>query len=41
MQRIWVYCPDGENAIGVLGSTATVVARLLTERKDPKDAPET
>lgn len=41
MQRIWVHCPDAENPIGVPGSTATVVARLLTERNDPKDVPET
>ena len=40
MQRMWVYCPDAENGISVPGSTATVVARLLTERYDTKDHPK-
>jgi hypothetical protein len=39
MQRLWVFCPDDENAMGVPGSTAKVVARLLTERYDTKDDP--
>ncbi len=40
MNRLWVYCPDDENAPSVPGSTVKVVARLLTERVDQKDAPE-
>ena len=39
MQRLWVYCPDDENELGVPGSTAKVVARLLTERYDTRDEP--
>lgn len=39
MQRLWVYCPDEENAIAVPGSTATVLARILSERHDAKDEP--
>ena len=37
MQRLWVYCPDQENSPAVPGTTANVVARLLTERYDSKD----
>lgn len=40
MERLWVYCPDAENAPAVPGSTATVVARILTERYDEKDHPK-
>lgn len=37
MQRLWIYCPDEENPLHIPGSTAKVVARLLTERYDSKD----
>ncbi len=40
MNRLWLYCPDDENPLGVPGSTAKVVGRLLTERIDQKDAPD-
>ena len=40
MRRLWIYCPDEENQQHVPGSTTTMIARLLTEREDQKDAPQ-
>lgn len=36
-ERVWAYCPGGSAGLASTYTTATVVARLLTERFDRKD----
>lgn len=38
MNGLWIYAPDAKNRLQVPGSTASIVARLLTERHDVKDS---
>ena len=40
-ERVWIYCPDDADPTTSSLSTASVVGRLLTERHDAKDAPQT
>jgi hypothetical protein len=38
--RLVVYCPAATNPIASMLTTAPIIGRILTERLDPKDAPE-
>jgi len=39
LRRLWIYCPPTTAPLSSTATTAAIVARLLSERYDSKDAP--